>query len=612
MTSAWYFVDVETYTPSDEGGLEPTLNARAFSLGCVIGPADKPVYFTDPDKMLDYLLLRIERHRKKGQRTYIYGHNHQYDFISYTQNRLVEMLKTEQLLIVRGKPFFAIWNRYGYFLDTMAFYPMSLEKAGEMAGGIGKGTMPERVDSVFQLHGYLEQDVRVTKHIMWRIHSMIRGLGYPVVKWTTPGNVAVSAWKHHLKQAGKYDVWFHKGQIHGQDTDDFQLIRRAYKGGRCEAFAIGEQGEGVLYDAHAFYWRMMQTGRYPDLRTREHHSNPEYSGLRGKIGVAACTIRLPAGPVGLLPVWQHIDGDKKVLYPRHGCTVTGTWALPEIDKAVDYGAEVVRVEEAIIYRKDADYHPFRDFIGKLWALRQEANPFDTYCLKLLGNSLYGKFGQRKTGKDHEWVERKDVRIYQQHGWTIASAEDDYLMSKPRGGDIVPKHAHPMIAVLVNAYARMALLNHLMLITQVHIDGVLYCDTDGIIVREHAAHLVQTGNDLGDLREEARGETYIRCEKHYSIGEKVVLGGVPRSYHKPSVLREDSITVTRMVGVQSYTKQQFSEMGTFKEQRFTLDRKGKPSLHGVHTITEDYDDAENKGTQWGKVQPTPITEGHHDT
>ena len=106
------------------------LNAQEFILGCVLNERKKEKWFYKPDDMWNHIVERGQKLKKHKKKLHVYAHNHQFDFYSYAQNNLLN----EKLKFISFRPFIAIYDENIYFLDTMAFYPMSLERVGEIVG----------------------------------------------------------------------------------------------------------------------------------------------------------------------------------------------------------------------------------------------------------------------------------------------------------------------------------------------------------------------------------------------------------------------------------------------------------------------------------------------
>jgi hypothetical protein len=180
---------------------------------------------------------------------------------------------------------------------------------------------------------------------------------------------------------------------------------------------------------------------------------------------------------------------------------------------------------------------FNKFVCEIYALRKQATDAGesvrSWLLKILMNSLYGKFAQRgsvwetvnatdtteiKTWEELDY-ESGTLRKYRQFGGIVQS-----LARQPEAFD-----SHPAIASHVTAYAR-AYLYYLM--DTFGKTEVLYVDTDSLYVRAMSrARLAKLGlgSDLGGLKLEGTHDWLIlHGPKDYSIPGKEVIKGIRKS------------------------------------------------------------------------------------
>ena len=157
----WIAIDIETYkqydgtkesedeivvqmlTPDDKKKFReekkknywyPVLNSREFTLGCAITETGEKQFFDNYKHMWSWLRKKIEENANNGKRTFIYGHNVEYDFYGIAKDDFLN----EDLSIICYNPFFATWfcngkrkdkkvrDNWGYFLDSYGFFRMPL------------------------------------------------------------------------------------------------------------------------------------------------------------------------------------------------------------------------------------------------------------------------------------------------------------------------------------------------------------------------------------------------------------------------------------------------------------------------------------------------------
>lgn len=122
-------IDTETYKYNEAKGVyEPVLNTQEFTIGCAKTDTGITKFFYEAETMRKWLINTIQKNKKNGKRTFIYAHNHEYDFYAIWKNDLLN----PKMKYICYNPFISIYDKKGYFLDTMAFYRMSLRDVGEI------------------------------------------------------------------------------------------------------------------------------------------------------------------------------------------------------------------------------------------------------------------------------------------------------------------------------------------------------------------------------------------------------------------------------------------------------------------------------------------------
>jgi hypothetical protein len=212
---------------------------------------------------------------------------------------------------------------------------------------------------------------------------------------------------------------------------------------------------------------------------------------------------------------------------------TNSLTTPDLLYALEHG-HLTRVYEAAVY----DASPlFARFVTEVYKLRLEAkaagNDVQHYLLKILLNSLYGKFAQRGTVWEHAGIAPDlDVRV-----WAEVDVDGGVVRHFRQFGGLVQEKltdpesldSHPAIASHVTAYARALLWD---LIVQAGRPNVFYCDTDSLYVNAEGFRRLRARIDpaaLGALKHEA---TYpwlvIHGAKDYEAPAHRVCKGVRAS------------------------------------------------------------------------------------
>lgn len=185
-------------------------------------------------------------------------------------------------------------------------------------------------------------------------------------------------------------------------------------------------------------------------------------------------------------------------------------------EAKKLGYEIEKIHEAVVY-DELPFNPFKEFIDELYTLRKESDKVMGHVIKLLMNSLYGKFGQFRATKERAICHRADVQKWLDKGYEIETDYgENYHMVKELGKK-VPNYAHPIIPVLVTAYARHKLYEGL---EKIPFEDLLYCDTDSVMFKGNHKNKFEIGTELGQYKIEFENETgeFVK-EKVYRISDK---------------------------------------------------------------------------------------------
>jgi len=440
------------------------------------------------DRCLAQLLRFIIKPEFSG--CYIYAHNGGgFDYLHLLQEiakmpdafdiELVPVASTVQAIrISRGK---YRWT----FLDSYKLIPASLEKAGlalktdtQKQAAFDYAT-PEDDP---RWREYLEQDCRALFSILSKFHDIIEGeLGGEV--GVTLASTSMLTYRRKYLKAPIERV---------QHCHDF--VRAGYYGGNTQMFR--RKVEGLrCYDINSSYPYAM-LGPVPLAYHREYAGKPPAQFLENVIGFVSAQVVWPESvPFPCLP-WR---GDqKKLLYPAG--TISGVWCHEELLLAEQMGAAVTwgKGHWFIAGRVLADY------MLKLYSYRDPRSPaYDetiSYVAKLLGNSLYGKFGQNP-------IREKIILLGEGCDFPLdarpASDDDDcrvFYKSEVSDADYII----PQIAATITARARIQLQGYIN--ESVRRGGVVaYCDTDSVLTTADLSDLC--GPELGQLKDEGKGCTF---------------------------------------------------------------------------------------------------------
>ena len=468
-------------------------------------------------------------------------------FISFNGARFDNLLLIEDLLIafhnnieILGHPNnlkSIIIAEMLYFLDARLIYTqMNLKKLSEKLLKMQKNDFDimKVVKSQIKYEEYKEeiikyclQDAKLVGMLYKSVEGFVKKLfisqgkenEFKNFQWFQPtlALLSINLWKvifpsnYHIKGCDNWDL--------------YNIEKMSYKGGMClpirKSF-ISSTSHPVLYyyDINSSYPTAMRDYDIP-IENGKHHKN--YRVFMQKCSFIPTNlyhirykfkddVKIPCLPMridlnntkvgklcGLLYVKSNFDAPK------------GDWVWGiEIQEYYDL-FEKIECHEHIEYKKGKI---FTDYISKLYELRkkskEEKDEANDFFLKLLMNSCYGKFGQRKFGnieimdanRIHEFIANdseiikdfvasiKNITPYtpveENSFFLIEYFPDDNLNFI--GGCI-------KISSYIAALARIQLMRGIL---DVGMENVYYFDTDSIFTRKKL-HPKYIGNQLGDWK-----------------------------------------------------------------------------------------------------------------
>ncbi len=437
------------------------------------------------------------------------------------------------------------------FLDTTNWFKASLASLGKIIG-CKKTIMPSYEEPFETWVAYCRQDVNVLRRVFENYVDFLKkedmgNFGFTLAKQ------ALNTFKHRFM---KHDILVHCNK------KATELERLSYYGGRTECFYIGKEKKDYYFkvDINSMYPAVMQSNVFPTKLICQRRlvsvETKNYLNKNYKM-IARC----------------HIETKETCVPFRHNnrlCFPTGsfeaTLCQPEIDLALSRGCSVDIIEAAYYECQPV----FRDWVDHFYPLRKrlqsEGNKQYELFVKLIMNSLYGKFGQRNTsweqidilGNGESWyriitdlesgvtqtLKSVDGTVYEQQG-----VHD--------GFDTIVS-----MASFVTSYARVVMYKLILLSG---LQNCYYCDTDSLIVNRAGFENLQSeidDNKLGYLKLEAHDNVVeIQNLKDYTFAGETKLKGVPRK----SILQDDG----------SYLCEQWEHMnGAIHKQRLETVVTGK--------------------------------------
>lgn len=410
------------------------------------------------------------------------------------------------------------------------FYKMPLSRIGD-SFGIKKLEMPE-AELSDTMREYCKRDVEILRDAWFAVFAYTQRIAD-----TTPGITTAMAANRVFRKA------FYTPRKKVQGTQHIPYIndaeRAAYHGGRTDTFYKGIPESETLYkyDVNSLYPSCMIGEipvRYSQRGNKSHIVNPP-AGM-----TALANVRLsipPESQYGFLGI-EGIVKDGQLMFPvgEFDCWI---WQpISEICVQQDY---VNKIHNVLLYESE---NIFDSYIHQMFAYRQEFKKAGNFAFdmltKLLMNSLYGKFAQRKNSKWREAAgyEYHIMAEYDSEGMRRFSeiwneVETEYWQIKDRlyaaesyTGEL-SQSAVCSIAGYITATGRAVLWNAMA--AMLDKGANLYmCDTDSIVADMELPPEMVSDSELGKwkLEEVVKGcECEFTAPKHYLMRGKLKLKGV---------------------------------------------------------------------------------------
>lgn len=427
-------------------------------------------------------------------------------------------------------------------VDTLNWFNCPLGQLG-LAAGLEKLPMPEWDAGDEEWFRYCQRDTEIVFRTFVELIRWVKTNDMGMFRYTGPSQ-AIAAYRHRFME--------HEILVH--DNLPIKVVERSgYFGGRFECFRLGSITETVhQLDANALFPSVMVRNNFPialdsySLGYRWQDFPPDIDP-RCAIAEVELETNDPQFP------YRHERG---VIYPTG--TFRTTLVGPELAVAVQTG-KVISCRSWASYRMEPI---FTKWVNSLWDMRrkyqQEGNKLYEQFVKMLMNSLYGKFGQRSP----EWEpvpERMDAlpwmtwadynsvtgerTVYRSFGYEVQRQKQnderhhaemhvtnwDSQATRYGAGEI--DKSFVAVSAFVTAYARLAMNRLRRLAGQ---DNIYYQGVDSLVVNNEgrerllvAGQLHQT--DLGKLKLQlsANHGEIVGCSD-YRIGDKLVIAGLSRS------------------------------------------------------------------------------------
>lgn len=630
--------DTETYKKGKNGKYTPVLDAtgKYFLVGSITNDKGESKIFLSKEEMWKYIIETGKKLRKNGHTAYFYAHNSKYDFFNiYNMDK--------NLSIISEFPFIAAYyvnvrkivpleewedyqtflemskRKYSYrintdsvdvdlkeeairFIDSMGLFRMPLRELGKIIG-LEKLELPQEVDKkeLGEMLPYVTRDTEILIKAVKMLKEKLKADGIGIKRLTTMNQIAISYLVKMIKEL-KIDIFNGVGDKIVQSKAR-RKIRKAYRGGRVEAWKTGITKGVSSIDCNSLYPYAASIMKFPNLKTEVFWNKPnkEYWGeLLGKVGICRAMMYNKDCELGFLPVrLPHLS-----YYPRKGKYMIGTWTNGEIMKAVEEGYKIIDIQFIINYEEMEN--PFGIIMPKLYSLRKtdSIGDFNKEFYKSIMNGGIGKFAQIKIGQEIVFDNVEKTLQYKKDNWeSLGGINDRSRIIKFRNTtkDFSYKSYYcPLLSALITAQARMVMYD---VFKKVGKDKLVYTDTDSCAFIGKVNDLdksIKIGTELGQFKvefEEQEFECWGRKAKR--IGDMIRLSGVSRGDIKEYDKRNRKIKFRKMQGLKKYNTGEFVEdirdldkqVKDYEEQEKILEEIG---IYIDNNIMNDIYNTDGKG------------------
>ena len=599
--------DVETYKDIGNGVCKPILDGtgKYFLIGSVTNEKGKSETFLNKDEMWQYILDLGRKARKHGHTIYAYGHNVKYDFYN-----IFKMNKN--LVIISEFPFIASyyvtvkkemelnkWNgykqyldlskrRYTYkiekdrvdlwlkeeavrFLDSLSIFRTSLKNVGDIIG-FKKLDLPKKLkkEDLKVITPYVTRDSEILIKAIKMLKKKINDDGVKIKRLVTMNQIAIS-YLLKLMRKEKIDIFKGEGNKLVQSKAR-RKVRKAYRGGRVEAWKLGIYKKVSSIDCNSLYPYSASIMRFPDLKTEIFWNKPKkeyWEKLLNKTGICRAMMFNRKCELGLLPIrLPHIS-----YYPKKGKYLIGTWTNKEIIKAVKEGYEIMDIQFIISY--DDIKNPFKNIMPNLYKLRMDKSlgGFNNAFYKSIMNGGIGKFAQTKVGQEivFDSVDKTEDYIKKNYE-SLGGIRDNSRIMKFRKNNTnfnYKPYYCPIIAALVTAEARIYMYD---IFKKIGLKRLVYTDTDSCAFIGNIKSLpksIKLGKKLGQFKIEFEEEEF-ECwgRKSKRINDDLKMAGISKNSLKVYNKKKGIIKFVKMQGLRKI------DTGAFIEQKRDLKKQLK--------------------------------------
>jgi hypothetical protein len=326
-----------------------------------------------------------------------------------------------------------------------------------------------------------------------------------------------------------------------REVEDF--CRDSYAGGRCEIYRY-DKAEVKNYDVNSLFPSAMQQ----PVPVRYLYAAKKLYNSSRRVGFYRATVKYPLRYLPLLPYHSG-----KLFFPVG--TFNGTFTAMELERALADGAEV-KIHEGRVFSAAPIFAEFAETLYKMKSQAEhEGLSGKRYIYKIVSNSLYGKWGQRREQKRYFIDDGRAGVFPLPNGLCYEEMESRSA------------HIRPDISSVITSRARLRQYDLLSRAQN------WYTDTDSLFTKSE----YPVSNALGGLHFEGAGTFQAFRLKEYFFRDSYKIKGLPRSKNEDEAARkkEDQELAEKYLGGQAPPNTRMR--GWTESMRAGLDAVGRVTM-----------------------------------
>lgn len=578
------------------------LNAKNFIMGSIVKDnTKKPIVFYDKVEMWNYIIkLGIETAKRKKTLN-VYAHNIKFDsagIFNFSDNHLK---------IISNNPF--IWSyelnddeciknnikpsvesekkEIIKFLDTYSIFPMNLKELGDMID-YPKLEIPEKLiknnnekynsKELKEMEIYNINDSMICLKSIEFIKNILKNEDIHIKRLYTISQIAMGYIENKynkLDKKYKTNILENEKKMIYYKCKNPELIHKAYRGGRVEAFKTGIFKNIDYKDFNSLYpWSAINI-KLPKLNTEQKYLDPLNTGFEleeiiNKIGVSRVLMYNENNKLGILPIRTQTNN----YYPKSNKYIIGTYTNMEIKFAIENGYKLIAMEWTILFDTNK-YNFLKPIFTETYKKRMETtNKFNNRFYKSVMNMSIGKFAQNKINQEIIIDDVNKLDEYIEKNYKVINNIDmSYLYQATEIIKKKKKYYCPIIPALINANARIIMYKEM---NKYDINDLLYTDTDSIMIinKNNKYKSNKDSKEIGKFKTiEKQGISEVIGRKTYKFNDEIKISGISKNYINSESWKNRKIYYKNMNYIYSTTD--IEKVGTFEnKERDLLDQQQK--------------------------------------